>query len=158
MLAGTVRTHKWRCLAYCLMTNHYHLVVGTPVANISAGMHRLNGEYARWFNRRHGHFGHLFEDRFHSGVIETDGYLLEACRYVLLNPVRAGIVRTPAEWSWSSYGATLTRSQPHVVAVDALLGLFGAGDAETAARRFKEFVDDGLPGHGQVPGTRAWPG
>jgi putative transposase len=162
-LEATIDGFGWTCLAYCLMTNHYHLVVETAAPNISAGMHRLNGAYARWFNRRHGHSGHLFQDRFYSGVIDEEGQLLETCRYILLNPVRAGIVRTPADWSWSSYRATLAPARHGFIAVSRLLGYFGAGDPAAARRRFHRFVADGLdargrPGHAQVPGTGTRPG
>ena len=146
------------------MTNHYHLIVRTPGPTISAGMHRLNGEYARWFNRRHGHEGHLFQDRFHSEVIETDRHLLEASRYVVLNPVRAGIVPTPALWIWSSYLPTLGIRPSHEgPATDDLLEYFSERDLSAARRTYQSFVDDGQNGHvrlgpGLVPGTRTWPG
>ncbi|MGH3010344.1 MAG: REP-associated tyrosine transposase [Gaiellaceae bacterium] len=159
---ATVR-FRWRCLAYCLMTNHYHLIVQTPEPNISQAMHRLNGGYARWFNRRHGYRGHLFQRRFHAAAIESDWHMLEACRYVVLNPVRAGLARRPAEWEWSSYRATVgTAPKTCTLALDELLGFFGARRAREA---FRAFVDDAVvvprrnvpSEQGQVPGTRAWP-
>lgn len=163
ILAQAGGRYRWQCLAYCLMTNHYHLVLRTPEPNISQGMHHLNGIYARWFNWRHGYSGHLFQRRFHSRVIESDWHLLEACRYVVLNPVRAGLVTKPAAWTWSSYCATVGTSRDSVqdlVAVDEVLKFFGS--SRSAARTaFKAFVEDApgsVPsGPGEVPGTGAWP-
>ena len=91
MLQQTIARSSWRCLAYCLMTNHFHLVVTMEKPTLSAGMHWLNGCYAQWLNRRHGFKGHLFEDRFHSEPVESEAHLLELSRYLPLNPVRAGI-------------------------------------------------------------------
>jgi REP-associated tyrosine transposase len=106
ILGDAVTRFGWECQAYCLMTNHYHLALRTPEANIGAGMHRLNGLYAQAFNRRHGFKGHLFEERYWSGLIETDEHALGLMRYVVLNPVRAGICALPHQWAWSSYRAT----------------------------------------------------
>jgi putative transposase len=154
----TLTRFAWRCFAYCLMGNHYHLVVQTPNGNVSLGMHRLNSGYARWFNRVHGHQGHLFEDRFHAQLVERDSHLLEACRYVVLNPVRAGLVPGPADWAWSSYRATVeVIGESNLIASAQLLELFGS-DVDSGRRRFVEFVREGesnggRPGHAQVPGT-----
>ena len=124
------------------MTNHYHLLVRTPEPNLSEAMHHLNGAYARWFNRRHGYRGHLFERRFHSATIESDWHLLEACRYVVLNPVRAGLVKAPSEWVWSSYRATLGLSRSNArVTVDQTLKFFGR-DRDKAREAFRRFVAD----------------
>jgi REP-associated tyrosine transposase len=124
------------------MTNHYHLVVMTPEPNVSRGMHHLNGVYARWFNWRHGYEGHLFQRRFHAGVIASDWHLLEACRYVVMNPVRAGLVRRPADWTWSSYRATVgTNGDAPEIAVDELLRFVGPRRA-SARKTFRSFVDD----------------
>jgi REP element-mobilizing transposase RayT len=106
ILADVVKRFEWRCHAYCLMGNHYHLALRTPEANIGAGMHRLNGLYAQWFNRRHGFKGHLFEERYWSGLVETDEQVFTMTRAVVLNPVRAGICALPHQWAWSSYRAT----------------------------------------------------
>jgi putative transposase len=162
ILSRTSDRFGWRCLAYCLMTNHYHLVVRTPKPCISRAMHQLNGVYARWFNKRHGYEGHLFQRRFHTALIESDWHLLESCRYVVLNPVRAGLVRRPGDWEWSSYRTTIGLStDTGVVSSDELLRFFGS--RRTAARSaFEAFVADApdsvRSGHGQVPGTGAWPG
>jgi putative transposase len=91
--------------AYCLMANHYHLVLRTRRANLSQVMRYVNGNYAQTYNRRHSKIGHLFQGRFNAILVQDDAYCLQACRYVDLNPVRAGIVRVPQEWPWSSYRA-----------------------------------------------------
>lgn len=90
-------------LAYCLMGNHYHLVLHTRQANLSALMRRLNGMVTQKFNRRHGKVGHLFQGRFKAILVDRDAYLLNLCRYVELNPVRAGVVAHAGDWAWSSY-------------------------------------------------------
>ena len=95
-LAQSVYRSRWTCLAYCLMTNHFHLVLSLSAASLSRGMHRLNGTYARRFNERHGHHGHLFEARFSSTVIKSEEHYLDAIRYVALNPVAAGLCADPA--------------------------------------------------------------
>jgi putative transposase len=92
-------------LAYCLMDNHYHFVIHTRLANLSPLMRQLNGVYTQVYNRRHRKVGHLFQGRFKSILVDRDAYLLEVCRYVDLNPVRARLVRDPAKWRWSSYAA-----------------------------------------------------
>ena len=92
-------------LAYCLMGNHYHLVVQTRQGNLSRLMRHVNGVYAQAFNRRHDQVGHVFQGRFGSIHVDRDAYLLEVCRYTELNPVRARLVDNPQDWPWSSYRA-----------------------------------------------------
>src|SRR6478736_2160208 len=89
-LADCVERYDWQVYAYCQMTNHFHMLIRIAEANLAVGMHRLNGWYAQWFNDRYGHVGHLFQSRYSARLIETDDQLLAACRYVVLNPVRAG--------------------------------------------------------------------
>jgi putative transposase len=98
-----VRRYGWRQHAFCLMTNHFHLLVETPQPNLSRAMQRLNSEYAGYFNDRFGLVGHLFQQRFASRVIETDEYFAEAMRYIAFNPVRAGLCSHPSEWPWSNF-------------------------------------------------------
>jgi len=102
LLEQVCERFNWRCHAYCQMTNHYHVVVETPDANLSHGMRHLNGVYTQRFNRRHGLVGHLFQGRFKGILVERETHLLELARYVVLNPVRAGMVADAAEWRWSS--------------------------------------------------------
>jgi putative transposase len=87
-LAGVVSRYGWICPAYCLMANHYHLLIETPRANLSNGMRQPNGIYTQRFNRRHNRVGHLFQGRFKAIVVERESHLLELCRYIFLNPLR----------------------------------------------------------------------
>jgi REP-associated tyrosine transposase len=100
------RRHGWTCHAICLMGSHYHLVLETERESLSAGLHRLNSQYAMYFNRKHDAFGHVFASRYSARVIESEQYLYDACAYVLLNPVRAGLCDRIDDWPWSysSYG------------------------------------------------------
>jgi len=102
IFAVTCERFNWMCHAFCLMTNHYHLLIETPDANLSQGMRQLNGVYTQYVNRTHRRVGHLFQGRFKGILVEKESYLLELARYVVLNPVRAGMVRQPEEWSWSN--------------------------------------------------------
>lgn len=106
-LGEIVTRLNWLCHAYCLMDNHYHLLIETPEGNLSRGMRQLNGVYTQRFNRRHKRVGHLFQGRFKAIVVERDSYLLELCRYVVLNPVRARMVKHIEHYPWSSYPATM---------------------------------------------------
>ena len=144
MLNHVLERYRWLLYAYCLLGNHYHLVVETPLANISIGMRQLNGLYARRFNRRYELEGHVFQSRFRSILVENDSYLLEVCRYVVLNPVRAGVCDHPGDWPWSSCNATVGRSASAVpLALDRLLGLF-APARRAAQRAYEEFVLAGV--------------
>jgi putative transposase len=143
LLGNVVEQLGWKVHSYCLMTNHYHLLIETPNADISVGMQLLNGQYAQAFNRRHAYEGHLFERRFAAEVVESEWHLLEVVRYIVLNPVRAGLCRHPAEWRWSSYRATANRaSRPKFLSVE-LLGMFGSS-REQAIPAFEQFVALGL--------------
>lgn len=134
--------HRWRCHAYCLLGNHYHLLVETLEASLSEGMRRLNGVYAQWFNRKHEVGGHLFQGRFHSVLVESPWHLLELSRYIVLNPVGAGLCGHPREWRWSSYRGTEGSEAPlPLLTVDWLLGQFGRR-SEQAREAFRAFVED----------------
>jgi len=123
-------------LAYCLMGNHYHLVLTTRQANLSQLMRQLNGVYTQRFNRRHDKVGHVFQGRFNAVLVDRDEYLLAVCRYVDLNPVRASIVRVPGDWPWSSYRAHTGQAEPpRWLDVDALHVMLLAGPADTPRRR-----------------------
>jgi REP element-mobilizing transposase RayT len=133
------------CHAYCLMGNHYHLLLETPDANLSLAVRQLNGVYAQTFNRRHGRVGHLFQGRFSSKLVETDGYLLVVVRYIVLNPVRASLVAHPSHWTWSSYRAHAGEiDPPPFLTTDSVLAHFGTADRWRARRAFRSFVDEGL--------------
>lgn len=139
---------NWVCHAYCQMSNHYHLVIETPEANLSKGMRQLNGVYTQGFNRSHGRVGHVFQGRFKAILVEKDSYLLELARYVVLNPLRARMVRRLEQWPWSSYLATCGRAaKPDWLQTDFILGQFSAQRARAIAK-YVEFVHEGkgLPG------------
>jgi len=136
--------YNWLCHAYCLMDNHYHLLIDTPDGNLSIGMRQLNGVYTQRFNKRHSRVGHLFQGRFKAILLQKDSHLLEACRYVVLNPVRAERVQRPEEWIWSSYGATAGRMRPHpCLVIDWVLGQFGS-KRKMAEAGYRRFVRDGI--------------
>lgn len=138
--------HAISLLAYGLMTNHIHLVVRTPQANISAGMQWLHGCYAALFNRRHGRRGHLFRDRFFSTVVDSDEYLLESTRYIHSNPVRAGLVPRPEDHRWSSYPQYIGRTGEMVpVEPELVLELLSPSPAQREFL-YRRFVEDGLAG------------
>jgi putative transposase len=125
------------------MSNHYHLVVETPDGNLSQGMRQLNGVFTQASNRRHGRTGHLFQGRFKAILVDKDSYLLELTRYVVLNPVRAGLVEQPGAWPWSSYRAMAGEAPaPTWLATEALLAQFGSRRSETR-RRYRRFVCEG---------------
>lgn len=131
----------WNVSAWVLMTNHFHLVIQTPNADLSRGMHWINGSYAGWFNRRHERWGHFFGGRFKAFVIEKESYFKEVIRYVVLNPVRAKIVARPEEYVWSSYRATAgLDSTPSWFDAEAALVPF-AEDRSVAETFYREFVD-----------------
>ena len=102
LLGETVARERWSCEAFCLMGTHYHVLVDASRSALSRGFHGLNGRYAQGFNRRHRRSGHLFGARFSCWVVGTEDHLRTACRYVLLNPVRAGLCARPEDWPWSA--------------------------------------------------------
>jgi REP element-mobilizing transposase RayT len=143
-LAEVVERYNWLCHAYCLMTNHYHLILETVEGNLSKGMRQLNGVFTQSSNRRHGRQGHLFQGRFKGILVDKDSYLLELSRYVVLNPVRAGMAQDPEQWFWSSYRATAGESTtPPWLETDFVLRQF-AEDRDRAQARYRRFVLEGL--------------
>ena len=145
-LYTNTRSFDWVCHAYCLMDNHYHLLIETRNPNLSIGMRQLNGNYTRNYNTRHDTIGHLFQGRFKAFILEKEAYFLEVARYIVLNPVRAGMVIHPSEWDWSSYNATVTGSGAQQCLDSAfLLSLFSSNLSE-ARRRYGCFIQDGI-GH-----------
>ncbi len=138
------KRYNWICHAYCLMTNHYHLLIETPDGNLSIGMRQLNGVYTQLFNNWHGRTGHLFQGRYKAILIQKDSHLLEVCRYVVLNPVRAKMVETPEGYRWSSYLATAGRTKPHpCLTTDWVLGQF-SGKRGKAEQEYRQFVKWGI--------------
>jgi hypothetical protein len=124
------------------MPNHFHLVIETAKPTISVGMQRLNGGYAQWFNKKHGLDGHLFQGRFHAVLVESDWHLLELSRYVVLNPVRAGLCKHAVEWRWSSFRAVTGVIPPtSFLDLEPVLARFGAEPSKARAA-FRAFVED----------------
>jgi REP element-mobilizing transposase RayT len=145
-LAQVTERFHWICHAYCLMSNHYHLVIETPDGNLSKGMRQLNGVYTQAYNRRHHRIGHLFQGRFKAILVQKDSHFLEVCRYVVLNPVRAKAVKHPREWPWSSYRATGGQSPtPRGLTVDEVLSHFGQRRGP-AQEKYREYVGEGIAG------------
>lgn len=148
-LSQVVSRYGWLCHAFCLMENHYHLLVETPKPNLSIGMRHLNGIYTQAFNRRHKRVGHLFQGRYKAILVEKQAHLLELCRYVVLNPFRIRGEAKVEHGRWSSYRATAgMASVPAFLSIDWVLEQFGNNRAQ-AQRRYREFVGDGL-------GSRPW--
>jgi putative transposase len=130
--------------AYCQMGNHYHLMVETVEGNLSQGMRQLNGAYTQNFNRYHGMVGHVLQGRYKAILVQKESYLLELVRYVVLNPVRAGMVSSPRDWKWSSYRATTGAvDRPDWLSTEWLLAQFGRS-GDDAVQRFQQFVLDGI--------------
>lgn len=139
LLGKEVQQQGWICYAYCLMDNHYHFLMETPEPNLIRGMRRLNGVYTQTFNRRHGRVGHVFQGRYKAVLVDKESYLLELCRYVVLNPLRAKLVKRPEDWPWSSYRFTAgERGRPEWLAADKVVGFF-AGRAA-----YRRFVSEGM--------------
>jgi REP element-mobilizing transposase RayT len=139
MVQDVRERHELNLWGYCDMPNHAHLVFQTRLPNLSDAMHRLDSNYARWWNGRHGHLGHVFQARFKGQIVEASTYLLRLIRYVHANPVRAGLVRHPAEWQWSSYRALAERRTE--LDVDSLLRTLDPDVGADTHARLMEFVD-----------------
>jgi putative transposase len=143
-LTRVVGVYDWSIHAYCLMGSHFHLLVHTAKANLSIGMQHLCGPYAQWFNWKYDRRGHLFARRFASVHVTQDSHLLEAHRYIALNPVRAGLCADPAEWRWGSFRALAgVESIPDFLDDRTVLDLF-ASSTRTPRDAFREFVMSGL--------------
>lgn len=143
VLKSVCDTCNWVCHAYCLMSNHYHLLIETPDANLSRGMRQLNGIYTQTFNRMNRRVGHVFQGRYKAILVEKESYLLELSRYIVLNPVRAGMVGSAKDWPWSSYQATVGLvNVPEYLNVEWVLSAF-AKRKSVAIEKYKQFVADG---------------
>jgi putative transposase len=148
ILEKSVRRYAVSCHFYCLMGNHYHLLVRPKLPNISLAIQYLNGRYAQDFNDRHGREGHLLERRFRAVVVETDEQLLTTVRYIAWNPVDAFFAPSPRAWQWSAYGAAIGVVRvPPFLDLEPLLELFAP--RRGARERLRAFVehDYGRPGH-----------
>jgi REP element-mobilizing transposase RayT/AraC-like DNA-binding protein len=144
ILAKVIDRFSWLCHAYCLMDNHYHLVLETPQPNLPDGMRQLNGMYAQAFNERHDRVGHVFQSRYRSILVEKETHFVELCRYVVLNPVRAGSCSAPEDWVWSSYAPTAGLAlPPSFLTTEGILSEFGTTRAQ-ACRNYGLFICDGI--------------
>jgi REP element-mobilizing transposase RayT len=121
LVADTAKEFDWAMYAWCVMGNHYHFLLKTPEENLSEGMHHINMSYGEWYNKSRGRHGHVFQDRFFSILITEDSHLLEASRYVVLNPLRVGLVTTPQEWRWSSCGTAVLAAANAIVSAEMVL-------------------------------------
>lgn len=149
-LRQTVETYGWRLHAFVVMNNHDHLFVETPEANLSAGMHLLNGSYTGSFNRRHRRAGHLFQGRFRGHLVEDENHYLEISRYIHLNPVRAKLVERPEQWPWGSCPGYVRASRAvDWITYDRVLGEFARTRAQ-ARRAYGRFLRAGV---GDPPGS-----
>lgn len=142
-LGHVCNSYNWGCHAYCLMNNHYHLLIETPDANLSKGMRQLNGVYTQSYNRRHKRVGHVFQGRYKAIHVEKESYFLELARYIVLNPVRARMARSAHAWPWSSYRATAGQSSgfPWLNVQGVLAGLGSTKLARVAG--YKKFITEG---------------
>ena len=144
LLAENLEQHQVVCHAWVLMDNHYHLLLETPAPNLSLAMKHVNGIYTQKFNKKHHRVGHLFQGRYKCIVVEKDSYLKELCRYVVLNPVREKLVKSPGEWKWSSYRGTVGLSKPDQwLEIDWILSQFGK-NKQQAQKTYATFVRDGI--------------
>jgi putative transposase len=142
LIGQAVERFRWRLYQYVLMTNHYHFVIELTEETLSSGMKWLNSSYAQAFNSRHRRVGHLFQGRFHARLVEKESYLLEVLRYVVLNPVRAGMVSRPEDYAWSGHRATAGLcAAPEWLAVEQTLTCF-APARQIARVLYKRFVDE----------------
>lgn len=151
-LAQVVHRFNVLCHAFCQMTNHYHLAITTLEPNLSRAMQYLNGRYAQWWNRKHDRVGHVFQARFHSQVIQDDAYLVNACKYIALNPVRAGMVSCAEEWPWSSYRAMVGLDRmPRFMDCIHVMRLVAPDDPADGLNRLRDSLTDVDAGAVQFP-------
>jgi len=144
LLARSTRRVGWSCLSYCLMSNHLHLLIETPVPNLSRGMHLLHGGYAQAFNRRYRTSGHLFQGRFRAVPVTTDDQLLTVVQYIARNPQEAGLCTDPEDWPWSSHASILRGDSPVWLDVSRLFEYFAAYGGEPR-ERYAELLKGARP-------------
>jgi len=144
LLSQVCSRFNWRCHAWCQMDNHYHILIETAEGNLSQGMRQLNGVYTQKSNRRHDRVGHVFQGRYKAIVVQKDSYLLELSRYIVLNPIRAGMVKELLDWKWSSYSAMINhKTTPEWLETDWILACFSK-QRKRAIRKYIDFVRAGI--------------
>ena len=154
VMGRVIDRFSWLCHTYCLMNNHYHLLIETPKPNLPDGMRQLNGVYAQGFNGRHGRCGHLFQARYRSILVEKDTHLLAVARYIVLNPIRAGICDHPGDYRWSSYRAIAGLEEvPPFLTTETILSQFGRRRRRAQAA-YRTFVESGLSAAMDIRGER----
>ena len=137
-LRKVAKKYNTKIHAYCLMTNHIHLLLETGENNICKIMHKLAGDYAKTYNKRYGYRGHLFEDRYKSCMVKDDAYFLQTSRYIHLNPVKAHMVAHPEDYIWSSYRTILGMTDDRMTERDRTLNYFKSPET----KRYRDFVED----------------
>ena len=143
ILSDVCKQYNWVIHTYCLMTNHYHLLVETPDANLSKGMCQLNGVFSQSINYKYKRVEHLFQGRYKAILVDKGTYLIELCRYIILNPVRANMVDSLDEWLWSSWHSMIGhKASPVWLETDGVLALF-SNNREEAIKEYISFVKDG---------------
>lgn len=144
VLGAALQRFDIACVTYCLMSTHYHLLAVPHAHAVSRLMQQLNSEYCQWFNRRHGRVGHVLQGRFGSRIVGDESYLLTALRYVVMNPVAAGRVQRPEDWTWSSYRATAGLCPaPPWLALEGIWTALGCDDPATGRERYITHVTAG---------------
>jgi len=144
LFEGVVSDYSWICHSFCLMQNHYHLLLETPEAKLSDGMQFLNGVYSSIFNKKYGRVGHVMQGRYHSPLVTNDGYFLELLRYMALNPVKSGFVEDPDQWKWSSYrGLSGLSPAPTLLRRDFVLNMF-SNSTRKAEQDYMTFICERL--------------
>ena len=144
ILSRACERYNWQVHAYCLMDNHYHVLLETAEGNLSKGMRHLNGVYTQYFNRQHNRVGHVFQGRFKAILVEKEAYLLELSRYVVLNPIRARMIKDMDQWEWSSYRASIGKAAASDwLETDWLLSHFDR-QRKRARERYIDFVRAGI--------------
>ena len=165
LLGDVLETFEVDCWNYCAMPNHYHATLVPTRPNFSEAIRRLNGVFAQWWNRRHGHVGHVFQGRFKDQLVQDDIYVRALSRYVALNPVRAKLVAQPEDWPWSSYRATIGLAPPpSFLATGATLRLFKGEDEPARRAGFADYVtgplepelDDRIRSNERIVGDRSF--
>jgi REP element-mobilizing transposase RayT len=142
LLAKMLRRPGWKCLAFCLMPTHYHLLLEVPENELPAGMQALNWAYARWFNARHGRKGHFVGERYYCGRVTRDRHMLRALRYIARNPVKAGLCRGPADWNWGSYRVIAGYNEGFPFVDPSKLRAYFGKDAAFSSELLRAFVEE----------------
>jgi len=150
-LQNAAEKYKIDLYAFCIMGNHYHLLLTAPQGELAKAMHYIGSAYGSFLRRQKGWIGHVFAGRYKSLCVEKEGYLLELSRYIHLNPVMAGLAEKPEGYKWSSYGYyTGKKEEPEWLNTDWLLAEYGK-DRKAAWKKYREFVEAGVEKPSEYP-------